>query len=197
MNGKERLTDRVRALMRRNLMEGYSALLDARYCYIAPSLDRYQSQWFWDTCFHVFILCALGEMEIAKRNKESLFKMQTVDGVVGHMIFWHQTFPHRPSDILQALPRWQSLRPHVSALIQPPLVAKAVKRIYEATGDRLFLYGMLPRLIQYHEWLARTRDFDGDCLISIISPFESGIDWKPSFDETVGTANESHQETFS
>lgn len=49
METQERLTDRVRALMRRNLMEGYSALLDASYCYIAPSLERYQFRWFWDT----------------------------------------------------------------------------------------------------------------------------------------------------
>src|SRR5205085_9751291 len=30
------------------------------------------------------------------------------------------------------------------------------------------------------------RDFDGDGLIGLISPFESGIDWKPSFDEVLG-----------
>lgn len=113
--------------------EGYSALLDAHYCYVMPSRNRYQFQWFWDTCFHVFILCSLGEVEIAKRNMFSLFRMQEDDGFVGHMIFWKQVLPHRLSDVLQARPKFQTLRPHMSALVQPPLVAQAVKRIYETS----------------------------------------------------------------
>lgn len=172
--------------MLKNLKEGYSALLDAHYCYVMPSRNRYQFQWFWDTCFHVFILCSLGEVEIAKRNMFSLFRMQEDDGFVGHMIFWKQVLPHRLSDVLQARPKFQTLRPHMSALVQPPLVAQAVKRIYETSHDRLFLCEFVPKLVRFHDWLADNRDFEGDGLLSIISPFESGFDWKPCFDELVG-----------
>jgi hypothetical protein len=35
---------------------------------------------------------------------------------------------------------------------------------------------------RYHQWLRSNRDPDGDGLISIISPFESGMDWSPQFD---------------
>ena len=54
------------------------------------------------------------------------------------------------------------------------------------SGDKLFVYELLPKVVQYHDWLAQNRDFDGDGLITIISPFELGIDWKPSFDDLLG-----------
>src|SRR5437764_12364249 len=102
---KEQLKNQVRKLILGSVLDGYSSLLDAHYCYVAPSKERYQFQWFWDTCFHVFILCALDEVHFVARNMQSLFKMQEDDGFVGHMIFWKQVLPHRISDVLQASPR--------------------------------------------------------------------------------------------
>jgi glycogen debranching enzyme len=169
-------------LMLRNVAEGYSALLGQHYSYISPSPKTYPFQWFWDTCFHVIILARLGEHDLAKRNLRSLFTMQDADGFVGHMIFWNQILPMRRSDVLQARPTWQTLRPHMSALVQPPLAAIALLRIFEACGDRVFLGELYARVRRHHEWFARTRDFDGDGLLSIISPFESGMDWKASYD---------------
>ena len=180
------LKEKVRAMMLANKVEGYSKLLDAHYSYIAPSKERYAFQWFWDTCFHIFILCALDEIGIAQENLRSLFRMQEEDGFVGHMIFWQRRLPHNPADVVQAKPTLRTLRPHMSALIQPPLVAQALRRIYKKSGDRLYLLELLPKIIRYHEWLIVNRDLDGDGLISIFSPSESGIDWKPSFDEAVG-----------
>ena len=186
MTTGEQLRETVREVMMANVNEGYSALLGAHYWYVMPSRERYQFQWLWDSCFHAFILCALGEVDLAKRGIGSLFRMQEDDGFVGHMIFWKQVLPHRISDVLQARPTLQALRPHMSALIQPPLVSQAVKRIYEVSHDKLFLYEFIPKLVRFHDWLASNRDFEGDGLLSIISPFESGFDWKPSFDEVVG-----------
>lgn len=180
------LRTELRQLMLRNVADGYSALLGQHYCYISPSPKTYPFQWFWDTCFHVIILTQLGEHALAKRNLRSLFTMQNADGFVGHMIFWNQILPKRRSDVLQARPTWQTLRPHMSALIQPPFAAIALLRIFEACGDRVFLGELYARIKRHHEWLALNRDFDGDGLLSIISPFESGMDWKPSYDAVLG-----------
>ena len=87
--------------------------------------------------------------------------------------------------MLQARPTLQTLRPHMSALVQPPLIAQALKRLYEASKDKLLLYELLAKVVHYHDWLA-SNELDADGLITIISPFKSGIDWKPSFDEVVG-----------
>jgi glycogen debranching enzyme len=176
----------VRALLLRNVREGYSALLGQNYCYIAPSLKTYPFQWFWDTCFHVIMLARLGEHELAKRNLRSLFAMQIDDGFVGHMIFWRQVLPKRRSDVMQARLSLQSLRPHMSALIQPTFAAQALHTLYEETQDRVYLGEMYARVRRYHEWLATHRDWDGDGLVTIISPFESGMDWKASYDQPLG-----------
>jgi glycogen debranching enzyme len=132
------------------------------------------------------MLCRIGEHELAKKNLRSLFAMQEDNGFVGHMTFWKKLIPTHYSDVLQARPTLLNLRPHMSALIQPPLVALALERIYRATHDSWFLREMLPQLKNYFEWLARVRDFEGHGLLSIISPVESGMDFKPSYDSVVG-----------
>src|SRR5688500_16449509 len=178
----------IRRLMLSNVKDGYSGLLGQHYCYIAPALKPYPFQWFWDTCFHVIILARLGEHDLAKRNLRSLFAMQADNGFVGHMVFWNQVLPERRSDVMQARPTWQSLRPHMSALIQPPFAAQALHTLFESCGDRVYLGEMYARVRRHHEWLARNRDFDGDGLLTIISPFESGMDWKASYDPVLGYA---------
>jgi glycogen debranching enzyme len=185
---EEELRTRVRELLLGNVKDGYSGLLGQNYCYVAPALKPYPFQWFWDTCFHVVILARLGEHDLAKRNLRSLFAMQEENGFVGHMIFWKQLLPKRRTDVMQARPTWEALRPHMSALIQPPLAAVALHTLYEACGDRVYLGEMYARLKRHHEWLARNRDFDGDGLLTIITPFESGMDWKPSYDPVLGYA---------
>jgi len=178
----EQLRESVRRLLRANIAEGYSKLLGKEYSYIQPSPRNYPYQFWWDTCFHVVMLCRLGEYELAKRNVHSLFAMQEENGFVGHMVFWNKVLPTKLSDVLQAKPSFKAFRPHMSALIQPPLIAHAVRRIYEGSKDEAFLKSMLPKLKKYFHWLHLNRDFDSDGLLGIITPFESGLDWKPSYD---------------
>ena len=180
------LCEQVRALLLRNERHGYSSLLGQHYCYIAPAMKPYPFQWFWDTCFHTVMLARLGEFDVAKRGLRSLFAMQQDDGFVGHMIFWKQLLPQRRTDVMQARPSWQALRPHMSALIQPPLAGVALHALYEASGDRVYLGELYARVKRHHDWLAMNRDFDGDGLLTIITPFESGMDWKPSYDPVLG-----------
>lgn len=176
----------VRDMLLANAHEGWSCRFQTEYCYIQPSPGTYPYQYFWDTCLHVFILTAIDEYDLAKRNMLSLFAMQKDDGFVGHMLHWSRPFPAKWTDFFQGKPSRDLLRPHMSAMIQPPLVAQTVRRIYEGTQDKEFLHVIVPKLKRYFDWLAKNRDFDGDGLLSIISPFESGMDWKPTFDEVVG-----------
>jgi len=176
----------VREMLLANTHEGWSRRFGTDYCYIQPSPGTYPYQYFWDTCLHVFILTALGEHELAMKNMRSLFAMQDDDGFVGHMLFWSNPRPAKWSDIFQGKPSLDLLRPHMSALIQPPLVAQTVRRIHDGNRDDAFLREILPRLKRYFTWLEENRDLDGDGLLTIVSPFESGMDWKPTFDEVVG-----------
>lgn len=182
------IPERLRQLLLHNTKEGYSRLLNRHYCYVAPALGTYQYQWFWDACFHVIMFARLGELELAKRDLRSLFEMQEDNGFVGHMIYWKRALPHHVADVIQSRPSLRAVRPHMSALIQPPVAARALLALYEACGDRVFLGELYAKIRRYHEWLASNRDFDGDGLLSIISPFESGMDWKPTYDAVLGHA---------
>lgn len=193
MHGKE-LRKIIRENMFLNLQAGYSHFLGTHFIYNKPSFERYPFQWWWDTCFHVFILCCLKEYELAKQNMRSLFAMQEQDGFIGHMIYWQRFLPGKNVfNVVEAKPTIKNLRPHMSALIQPSFVAQAVERIYSETGDDEFVEIMLPKIKKYHDWVIKNRDFHGDGLITIIAPVESGIDWKPSYDEVLnfhgGVAN--------
>jgi len=186
MSRDDEIRKYVRTLMFNNVRARVSPYLKKHYCYVMPSPEKYPFQWWWDSCFHTFILCSLGEFELARQNFHSLFQMQERDGFVGHMVFWESLLPKDKWNILEGPPVWNQLRPHMSFLIQPPLVSQALLRIYKESGDKEFVTLMLPKLKKYFHWLATHRDFDGDGLISIISNFESGIDHKPSFDSLVG-----------
>ncbi len=182
----EALRAQVRDLLHRNMISGTRD--GFTYHFTKPSPDTYPFQFFWDTCFHVFTLTALGEVDMAKKHMRSLFQMQQPDGFVGHMSYWKRLWPGRVTDLLQLRPKevLQLYKPHMSALVQPPLAAQAVIRIYEADKDLAFVKEMLPKLKQLFRWLSKNRDFEGEGLLSIISPFESGMDWKASYDPVLG-----------
>ncbi len=180
------IREAVRAMLKANVHEGYSERFQTAYCYIQPSPTTYPYQYFWDTCLHVFMLTALDEHELAMQNMRSLFAMQDEDGYVGHMLHWSRARPAVWRDIFQSRPTTDLFRPHMTALIQPPLVAQTLQRIHMGTRDDAYLAEMLPKLKRYFDWLAKHRDLDGDGLLTIISPFESGMDWKPTIDSVLG-----------
>jgi glycogen debranching enzyme len=132
------------------------------------------------------MLARLGEHDIARRCLRSLFAMQEANGFVGHMIYWHRPFPVHLSNLVESRPSVRAMAPHMSALMHPPIAALALLALLEESGDLAFVREMLPALARHHDWLASRRDFDGDGLLSIISTFESGMDYKPSYDIVLG-----------
>jgi len=159
------------------------------YKYISPSIHHYRHQWFWDSCFHAIVLSHFN-LELAKNEIRNLLKAQQPDGFVPHMIFWDRgVLGWR--EVLRPLESKPSLRPKTSQLIQPPLLAEAVEAIYKKEKNSDFLYEILPKLVAYYKWLARERDPDDDGLISIIAPYESGMDQSPSYDPVLGIDNSS------
>ncbi len=177
---------RVAALLKQNTAEGRSKPDGIPYRYVKPSAKKYSCQWFWDTFFHIFMLCALQEHEAAKGNLRSLFALQKKSGFIGHMLFWENSFRSVLWSVLQLPVSLRLRETHMSALIQPCFAAQALLRLHEETGDEDFTRELYPKVKKYLEWLSSARDIDNDGLISIITPFESGMDFKPSFDLVTG-----------
>jgi len=138
--------DKVKEIIHDNMVSGYSKSANADFHYTKPSPGTYPYQFFWDTCFHIFILNALGEHEMAKKHLISLFALQEEDGFVGHMIYWERISPGRLVDIFQSKPSLKVFHSHMSAIVQPPLVAQAVLRTFRETSDHAFLSSIFPKL---------------------------------------------------
>ncbi len=198
MLDKEEVKKRVRKIMFDNMIHGHSNPADVDYGFTQPSPERYPFQYFWDTCFHAIILVSLGEPGHARHHLRTLFANQREDGFIGNIIYWKKIFPARITDFLQMKPATvlELKSPHMSGIIQPPIVAQAVKRVYEDTGDKEFVKEILPKLKLYYNWLANNRDFDGDNLLTIITTFESGMDWKASYDPVLGFSGKANYHLF-
>ena len=56
----------------------------------------------------------------------------------------------------------------------------------ELLGDAWLPTEFVEPLDRYHQWLAEHRVPDDDGLLVIISPYESGMDQSPTYDEVLG-----------
>ena len=148
----------------------------------------YPFQWFWDSCFHA-IAWSRFDPERAADELRGLLAVQEPDGLIPHVVFWkgdlvsRLQWHHLESRTAGRIPFHRT--PHTTAQIQPPVLAQAVERVVDAGADG-FLAEALPHLERYYRHLAALRDPDEDGLISIVSQFESGLDFSPAYDEAIG-----------
>ena len=144
------------------------------FAYTSPSPHRYPWQWYWDSCL-TSIAWRHFDPSRSRAELSSLLEAQTPEGFIGHTIFWGRPIP---------FPRrlyYNVLSPHdpMTSTIQPPLLAWAWRI---AVGDP----AAEPRIRAHHDLITRMRDLDGDGLLWIIQPDETGLDASPSFDAVWG-----------
>jgi len=144
------------------------------YSYTEPSPHRYPWQWYWDSCFAAIVWRRTDPAK-ARAELESLLAAQRPDGFIGHTIFWH-----RPVSLLRlAFYNVASRTSPQTGTIQPPLLAWAWRI---AVGDP----AEEPRIGAQMDWLAANRDLEGDGLLWILQPDESGLDASPRFEPVWG-----------
>jgi hypothetical protein len=163
------VTAACRQVLDGNWRSGVSAE-GVHFGYTCPSPDHYPWQWYWDSCFAAIARRSL-DRERARTELESLLAAGTPDGFIGHTIFWNTPL----SGIRCFTYNVTSAHAATTASIQPPLLAWAWSL---AVGDPR----EEPRIAAHHDWLEQHRDLDGDGLIWIVQPDESGLDASPQFD---------------
>ena len=146
----------------------------SRYAYTRPSPSRYPWQWYWDSCFAA-IAWRRFDRARSRTELETLLAAMRDDGFIGHVVFWDRPLSHRRRLYYNV----SSRRAEMTGTIQPPLLAWAWR---SAVGDPR----EEPRIARHHRWLERERDLDGDGLIWIVQPDESGLDSSPKFDPVWG-----------
>jgi len=163
----------VERVLRQNWIEG--ARDDGKaFAYTQPSPSRYPWQWYWDSCFAAIVWRRFDAAR-SRTELESLLRAQRPNGFVGHTIFWD-----RPVSLTR-LPFYNvySRTSFQTETIQPPLLAWAWQI---AVGDP----AEEPRIGAQMDWLAANRDLEGDGLLWMIQPDESGLDASPKFDPVWG-----------
>jgi Glycosyl hydrolase family 63 C-terminal domain len=161
-------------VLHQNWREGRRASDDVSFHYTCPSPGHYPWQWYWDSGFAAIawrhIDPAHSELEL-----RSLLGAQREDGFIGHTIFWNERLPGPRRFIYNVT----SADASMTASIQPPLLAWAWRiAVGDPRGE--------PRIAHHHAWLAEHRDLDGDGLLWIVQPDESGLDASPQFDAIWG-----------
>jgi hypothetical protein len=159
-------------VLRRNWLEGERD--GTRFAYTRPSPGRYPWQWYWDSCFAAIAWRRVAP-ERPRAELRTLLSAQREDGFIGHTIFWD-----RPVS-LGRYPFYNVRSRHSfqTETIQPPLLAWAWRI---AVGDP----ALEPGIAAQADWLTRHRDLDGDGLLWIVQPDESGLDASPKFDSVWG-----------
>ena len=175
------LEEGARRILMGNLRQGRAEWNGKEFTFICPSLRGYPFQWFWDSCFHAIALTHL-DPDLAKAELTTLLGTALPSGFVPHITFWEE---EKKEEFLSRNMVGRTT-PNYSSTIQPPILAYAVERVYQTTGDEGFLTYALPILKSYYRWLRENRDPDQDGLLSILQPEESGIDCSPKYDEALG-----------
>jgi hypothetical protein len=162
----------VERVLRQNWLEG--ARDGKPFAYTQPSPSRYPWQWYWDSCFAAIVWRRFDAAR-SRAELESLLGAQRPNGFIGHTIFWD-----RPVSLTR-LPFYNvySRTSFQTETIQPPLLAWAWQI---AVGDP----AEEPRIGAQMDWLAANRDLEGDGLLWIVQPDESGLDASPKFDPVWG-----------
>lgn len=68
------------------------------------------------------------------------------------------------------------------------MVNGSLRAIYEQTNDTELLREIVPKLVRYFDWWKNVRDVDSNGLVTILHPWESGIDLSPAYDPALGVS---------
>ncbi len=149
---------------------------------IIPARGLYPHRVLWDSCF-----AAIGvsnyDLGKARLQIDSYLEAQWSNGMIPHIIFnsrpeyWWDRHIWRSK--ISSLSK-RSIA--TSGITQPPMFAEAVMQI----GSRMqtderdqWFNQILDKLVAYHQWLYRERNPKGTGLITLIHPWETGLDNTP------------------
>ncbi|MER7477291.1 hypothetical protein ABTX60_06495 [Streptomyces sp. NPDC126510] len=171
-----------------------------------PSRGLYPHQWSWDSAFIAIGLRHLSPLR-AQTELETLLAAQWADGRIPHIVF----NPSVPLDAYFPSPDfWRSSTAgrtagaprtvQTSGIVQPPVHALAAWLVHLAdpglSRARGFLTRAYPRLAAWHDYLLHRRDLGGDGLVSVVHPWEQGMDNSPCWDRPLSRVTPASARSF-
>ncbi len=156
-----------------------------RLGYTLPTNNKlYPAQWNWDSAF-ISLGYSYFNIEYAIEELEKLLSGQWDDGMIPHILFHDNDesyFPnHKTWDCGNKIPS--------SGITQPPIIATIVKKIVDQNklnqSQLKRVEVIIKKLKKYLDWFFNYRDINKIGLVSIIHPWESGIDNSPIWDSAL------------
>jgi len=170
------------AVLRANWREGVRAD-GVAYAFTCPAPPRYRHMWHWDSCFHA-IAWRLVEPVRARAELRTVLRSGRPDGFLPHTVFWDARAGWRRAPLYATR---GLLGDRHTETIGPPLLAYAWELVADASSnDPGFRTEALLELARHLRWLEDERDPDGDGLLSIVVPDESGLDDSPKYEPVFG-----------
>lgn len=173
------VVNRCRQTLERNTRTSSSG-----HTYTVPDRDYYNHQWLWDSALAIEAWADFDPHRAADEFVSLVERGQWQNGMIPNMIitdsrrekvFWN-------SHASPAAP----LNYATSGISQPPLLAEAAwttAKHLPVDERRPFLHYAVEHLAQYHEWWYQERDFVNDGLVSVVHPYETGMDNNPALAE--------------
>ncbi|MFH9062780.1 MGH1-like glycoside hydrolase domain-containing protein [Streptomyces coeruleorubidus] len=171
-----------------------------------PSRGLYPHQWSWDSAFIAIGLRHVSPLR-AQTELETLLAAQWADGRIPHIVF----NPSVPLDAYFPSPDfWRSSTAghaagaprtvQTSGIVQPPVHALAAWLVHLAdpglSRARGFLARAYPRLAAWHRYLLHRRDLGGGGLVSVVHPWEQGMDNSPCWDRPLSRVTPAPARSF-
>ena len=160
-----------------------------------PSPRLYPHQWSWDAAF-IAIGLGWADPDRAVSELRSLLRGQWTSGLIPHIVFDADAGGYFPGPDVWKTDGCLHAPDHVrtSGLCQPPVHAIALARIRQAAGRRDLacrlriddaIRELYPSLFAWHRWLHTARDPGATGLVTIVHPWESGMDNSPRWDRAL------------
>eukprot|EP00466_Bigelowiella_natans_P017250 jgi/Bigna1/90571/estExt_fgenesh1_pg.C_730083 len=156
-----------------------------------PAFGLYPHQWSWDTAFITYGHATYNTTK-AQIELESLFEGQWENGLLPHIVFNPNVAPSAyfpGSDYWLSSTMSNDLAPlgvETSGIVNPPVhvsaVLNLVRRDPSSPQTASFLHRIYPKLSRWMGYLLNERDPDGNSLVYIRHPWESGMDNAPQWD---------------
>jgi glycogen debranching enzyme len=169
-------------VLRRSWREGVRAD-GVAYAYTCPAPPRYRHMWHWDSCFHAIAWRRIDPAR-ARAELRTVLRSGRRDGFLPHTVFWDAPAGWRRTPLYATR---GLLGDRHTETIGPPLLAFAWELVADASPDEPGFRGEALRELGLHlRWLEHERDPDGDGLLSIVVPDESGLDDSPKYEPVFG-----------
>lgn len=154
---------------------------NSRGNYTVPSSALYPHQWLWDSCF-IAIGLRHYNLKRAKAELISLKRSQWKNGMMPNITF-HSNGLNFDDDLWDShLSKFAPQDVKTSGITQPPMLAEAVFKVGKKLDEKdrqAFYTEMIDSVVRFHQWLYLERDPHETGLISLVHPYESGLDNSP------------------